>query len=91
MSLSVDIIGSVDYNNKECENSIYQGNRNYRKVVGLTFDPIMIYKVFNGNAHLSIYILNLRVPTWLHIILLILTRGLLSFTMKLEGYQYHFR
>jgi hypothetical protein len=48
----------------------------------------MMYKVFDGNAHLSIHILNLCVPTWLHKILLILTRGLLSSTVKLVSISF---
>jgi hypothetical protein len=38
------------------------------RFIGPTFGPILMYKVFNGNAHLSIHILSLYVSTWLLII-----------------------
>jgi hypothetical protein len=42
------------------------------RFIGLTFGPILMYKVFNGNAHLSVHILSLYVSTWLLIILVTL-------------------
>jgi hypothetical protein len=60
------------------------------RFIGLTFSPILIYKVFNGNAHLSIHILRLYVSTWLLIILVTLTLGWFISILTLEGFQYHF-
>jgi hypothetical protein len=58
--------------------------------IGLTFGPILMYKVFNGSAHLSIHILSLYVSTWLLIILVTLTLGWFISILTLEGFQFHF-
>jgi hypothetical protein len=60
------------------------------RFIGLTFGPILMYKEFNGNAHLSIHILSLYVSTWLLIILVTLTLGWFISILTLEGFQYHF-
>jgi hypothetical protein len=60
------------------------------RFIGLTFGPILMYKEFNGNAHLSIHILSLFVSTWLLIILVTLTLGWFISILTLEGFQYHF-
>jgi hypothetical protein len=57
---------------------------------GHTFGPILMYKVFNGIAHLSVHILSLSVSTWLLIILVTLTLGWFISILTLEGFQYHF-
>jgi hypothetical protein len=60
------------------------------RFVGLTFGPILMYKVFNGNAHLSIHILSLYFSNWLLIILVTLTLGWFISILTLEGFQFHF-